>query len=322
MSTDQSRRIFFVVGSPRSGTTLLQSMLMQSPGVTIPPETKYMGITYRREGRNGAIGTDAGWAAAVKAVLGQNDRSEFPVETEALRDRLEAPGERTHRRLLGEWLDLCGEVAGAEIVGEKSPAHTEYVGVLSEWFPEARFVHIVRDPRDVVLSHREVWKRPPLQAALRWRFDQKFLRRYAAENPDAPLRTVRYEDLVAAPEETIRGIASFLGLEFIPEMADPSNRADRGFAAHETHKLQTLERVTTGRIGRYKGKLSRSDLAVVQAVCGSEMRALGYELEPVARIEGLVRGLGMIPSLVAERLQRQRTLSARLDGDTEEHDAV
>jgi len=315
------RRLFFIVGSPRSGTTLLQSMLMQSPGVTIPPETQFMGIIYRRRKRLGPIESDRGWDAAVNAIVARNDRAEFPITGEELRARLTAPGERSYRRLLSDWLELCGERAGADIVGEKSPAHTEYVGELAEMYPDARFVQIVRDPRDVALSHREVWKRPPLQAALRWRFDQQSLRRHRDDSRQTRFRAVRYEDLVADSEPTIRELAEFLGLTFVPDMADPSKRRETGFAAHETHKLQTLERLTTSRIGRYRGKLSHADLQIVQAVCGGEMRALGYELEQASKLAGWARAISLAPGLAVKRRAKLNARDLKLDREARLADA-
>jgi hypothetical protein len=305
--------MFFVVGSPRSGTTLLQSMLTQAPDVTIPPETQFLGITLLREGRLGPIASDAGWRAAVNAVVARNDRAEFPVSGRVLRERLERPGERSHARMLSDWLSLCAEQAGAQIVGEKSPMHTPHAPRLARMFPDARFVHITRDPRDVALSHREVWARPVLQAALRWRVDQARLRRFAATDAGSRITRVRYEDLVTDPEPTIKALATFLGIQYVAAMIDPSGRSARGFAASETHKLQTLEKVTTARIGRYRGKLRPSRVALVQSVCGVEMDRLGYKREPTPRLAGWLAAAAEASSVLTERRASGKRRAAVLD---------
>ncbi|MEM9166569.1 MAG: sulfotransferase [Planctomycetota bacterium] len=296
-------RIFFIVGSPRSGTTLLQTMLMQAPGVTIPPETHFVSLTYDRRRIHGPIETDAGWLAGTEAILKRNALAEFPIADDRLRERLAEPGPRTYARMLTNWLSLCAEHAEAGTVGEKSPGHTEHIPRLAEWFPDARFVHIVRDPRDVALSHAEVWDRSTLQAALRWRFDQRLVRS-AGGLLEHRIRTVRYEDLVAEPAGTIRAAAAFLGIEFVEAMTDPSNRTQTGFAAYEKHKQQTLEKVTTSRIQRYKGKLAASAVAEIQLLCGREMRRLGYEPEPAGLLKGLTAAAADTPKLLADHAAR------------------
>jgi len=313
MARDITGNLFFVIGSPRSGTTLMQSMLARAPGVTIPPETAFMGITWVRRARLGRIGSDRGWAAAVNAVVERSERYGFPVDPEELRAELSSAGERSYARLLNDWLALCADAAGADVVGEKSPLHTEHAGRLASMFPGARFVQMVRDPRDVALSQTSIWERTALQSAWRWRVDQKLAIEHGRAIGADRFRVQRYEDLVADPEGSLRAISSFLSIPYDGAMLDPSSREGSGFAAHETHKLQTLERVSTGRIGRYKGRLAARDIGVVQAVCAPLMTHFGYGLEPIPRWRGLCgAALQVVPTLLG-RFRASRRKRDRLD---------
>jgi hypothetical protein len=240
-------------------------------------------------------------------------RNEFPIDLDELRARLMAPGDRSHRRLLKDWLDLCGARVGATVIGEKSPVHLRYTLRLADLFPGSRFVQIVRDPRDVALSHAQVWRRHSAEAAVRWNRDQSLIDRFRATLGERRFRVQRYEDLVADPEGAARALADFLDIEFTEAMIAPDKREQTGFAAREKHKLQTLEQITRSRIGRYRGKLSAGDVAVVQMICSSRMRRFGYEADPVAPFSGAAKLLIDSPGVLLNRARKRRVSNARLD---------
>ncbi|MEL6739344.1 MAG: sulfotransferase [Planctomycetota bacterium] len=315
------RGYFFVVGSPRSGTTLLQSMLMRAPGVTIPPETHFMNITWQRRGKMPDLRTDAGWERAVTAVRARTVQDEIELSDASFDRRVESCP-RTYADLLRAWLDAIGDHEGARVVGEKSPGHTAFVTELAAAMPGAKFIHIVRDPRDVVLSQKEVFGRPAILSALRWRLDLRHHHDAERLLPRDRYRLVKYEDLVADPESAIRPLAEFLGLTYSDEMINPGERDKAGFSSMETHKLQTLEKVTTGRIGRYKGKLSKGDIAATERLCAELMRGLGYELENSSTAYGTTMLALRAPGAVLERFRRTRSRDRKLDHAAETGQAV
>ena len=270
-------RFFFIVGTPRSGTTLLQAMLLRSPMVTIPPETQFFGIMRRVKHD---ISTDPGWEHAKAAVIRRCEREGFKLDHDFFMKRV-AEGERTYQTLLRSWLEAIGVAEGVEVVGEKSPAHAGYVPQLAEMFPEARIIHIHRDPRDVCASHREAWGRTILESAVRWRLDFSSDARDQASLPSYRYYSLSYESLVNEPAESARAISSFLDLEYIDEMADPSGRDGLGFHPKEKWKMLTTQRVTTKRIGRYRDKLSPGEIGMIQVICRSGMRQRGYTFHTI-----------------------------------------
>ncbi len=293
-------RPFFIVGTPRSGTTLLQAMFMTLPGVFFPPETHFLPIALRCERRHGPLSTPAGREAMIEQVLEVAARHELPVDAEALAAELRAcPGTR------GDLLDallwhMQSRQPGCRRLGEKSPAHLVFVPELLETFPDAAAITIVRDARDVALS-QEALGRSTLQAALGWRRDQRLHARYAAELPADRYACVRYEDLVREPERELRRLCAFLGETFDPAMLRPHERREAGFAAAETHKARTLEPLTASRIGRYRTEMTPAGIALVEAVAAGELVANGYALEARARLAGWILGMRQIPRLLAAR---------------------
>lgn len=313
---------FFIVGSPRSGTTLLQSMLMCAEGVFIPPETQFMGMLWARRAWVGDIRSDAGWERAVSAIKFRSNENQIGLDAEAFDRLVSLPSgpERTYAALLSAWLEAIRLKEGAAVIGEKSPIHAAYVLELAAALPGSKFVQIIRDVRDVCVSQKEQWKKAStLHVAMRWRRD--LTRHLACEQllPADRYHSLRYEKLVTDAEGVIRPLCDFLGLAFRPEMLEPQRRRKAGFASHETHKLRTLEPVTASRVGRFKEKLSGTDLAVLETFCGELMDRLGYERVGAGRLRGWIgAGLQAVPMALLKVRQRrfvQEKMAKRPDDD-------
>lgn len=314
-------RPFFIVCTPRSGSTLLHGMLSRHPDVAMPPETHFMALTWRRRDVLGDIATDEGWARARAAVLMSIRKREFDI-TEAELDEAIADIPRTYASLLRAWLGLVAHKEGCGLVGEKTPNHMEHVVELLAMFPGACALHITRDPRDVVAGNWDVWKTPPVQTALRWRRDQLRWREYARLLAPDRLCAVRYEDLVTEPRATLAPVCETLGIGFREEMLDPGGRRRSGIASDAAHQRRTLRPISRSRIGRYKQRLNPGQIAATEAVCAELMDEAGYQPEfesPARRAAALAARIG--PTVVAWGLRRQsqqRRISRRIEAAEQE----
>jgi len=305
------RRYFFILGTPRSGTTLLQSMLMQSEGVTIPAETHYLAMVSRGPGRPRVKLDGAQWEKFQNSLIARSIADQIEFDHDHFR-ALAADAPRTYAGLLRALLDAVGDHANARVVGEKSPAHTEHAALLAEMMPEARFVHITRDPRDVSASHRAAFGKTILGAALRWRKDARADEVCRDRMPADRYRHLRYEDLIASPEQTLRDLCGFLRIDFDPRMTDPSNREQRGFAETKTHVMLTLEPLSTSRIGRYKEKLSMNEIALVEAVCRRGMTRLSYPFESPGVARAAAQFCSDAPRFLVKRIAGRRKIRRRM----------
>ncbi len=306
----KTRDPFFIVGSPRSGTTLLQAMLMSIPGVYIPPETKFWAVSKGRGADFGPLTSDRGFELTVESILTACDESEVPLDVEALRTAW-AEGERTHAAMFDTLLrHIQKNFLRCRRIGEKSPPHLLYVPELLETFPEGRVIAIIRDGRDVAISQSQAWQSNVLRVAISWKRDQRLHRNYAERFPPDRYTSVRYEDLVTQPEAELRRLCDFLGEEFTPDLLEHHKRADTGFAKREKHKARTMEPVTSSRISRYRQSLKRSDIALFQLLAGDELRRQGYDLEPIPSWLGLLRALRLLPNSVGAHLKRRRRIRA------------
>jgi hypothetical protein len=298
----------FVVGYMHSGTTLLQNALLRNSAVfSTRGETKYFDYLPMTAARYRDLRQDdvlrclirftveliyAGYtlnreAQAVKpwpelpeeeidAIVRSLPSRDYPQVFASVMDHL------TWRDSKTRWL-------------EKTPTHIFSIDRIATGIPTARFVEIVRDPRDVLASKKtrrgtvwstkryqekqRAWKNlekayDPLWDALSWKAaiqaGMGARRRYT----DRTFR-IRYEDLFEDPQRELSRMCEFLGMEFEPAMLDvPAGQP----ANADSHRGRGI---AGDSVGRWSGVFSDPETALVQAVTGNEMRALGYDRQPL-----------------------------------------
>lgn len=222
----------FVVGCPRSGTTLLQAVLAAHPGIATVPETHFAS---KIRGRWAGLSTPFVWPRAARIQLQAHRRTTEWTGTSVVPWSFR-PG--PYHRAFAAAVTAFTARKGATVWLEKSPIHLRYIDELARHHPEARFVHIVRDGRavtaslvDLALSEPEGWLRqldrswttdygsvPKTAiidaAASRWNADVAISRRYLAD----PRHTIiQYDDLAAGTaDENIAEVLRELGLPVLP----------------------------------------------------------------------------------------------------------
>lgn len=269
MSEASSVELFFIVGSPRSGTTLLQAICMSSEGVYVPPETHFL----TRFPRARPLQDEQDWARALAEIEEVSAREELPLE-----GLYEHAGStpRTQAGLLQLWLESCARSQEARWIGEASNVHTRDLLCLAELFPCAKIIHMIRDPRDVATSQKEAWGTSVTRAALRWRDEILVHQRARVTLNPTRYRALCYERLVSAPRSEIQALCAWFGWPFQEALLSPHQREKPGFATREVHKLRTLQPITASRVGRWREALSEEEVMRVELICGGLMDQLGY----------------------------------------------
>ena len=216
----------FVVGVGRSGTTLLRMMLDAHPELAIPPETHFApGLIERaHEG--------AGADALVDEIVGARGWADFGIQAERLRERVTALEEGGAATVLRAFYGLCAEREGKRRWGDKTPIYVRSMRPIGGELPEARFVHLIRDGRDVVLSRRARGMgagKPIADTADRWRRRIEEARTQARRLRGRYLE-LRYEDLVTRPEPQLRRVCELIELDYDAAMLDYHERAGERLA--------------------------------------------------------------------------------------------
>ena len=178
---------------------------------------------------------------------------------------------------------------------------------LSALYPDAHFVYLVRDPRDVALS----WKRSPghpggvREAARMWVREQTQALQFLAirEGSSNPVILIRYEDLVASPREVLEGLLKQLGLDFDEEMLRFHEGEEAQRAATTMSGWANLqEPLLANNCGKYKEGLSAKEIEAVERIAGAPMKQLGY-------LKGVVtNSSGRSDDLIGKLFRAGRTL--------------
>lgn len=187
--------------------------------------------------------------------------------------------------------DLHAETAGKSRFGEKSPHHCLHVDRIHRIHPGAKFIHIHRDPRDVIASRLSVpWTRSShLYLAREWaRIVTGQMAASQRLGPDVHM-TLRYETLVADPEAEIRRLCAFLGETYEPDLLRFHERVQDGYAARErAWKGGTKQPLSDQSIGRYRKDLSARQIHGIERTIGAALLdATGYARCPEANAAGL-----------------------------------
>lgn len=284
-------RPIFVCGVGRSGTSLVHSMLNAHPDVAFPPETH----AFRRyvAGRATRAALERGSRAALAARLaGDVDFQRAGVDPQALLTD-ERDGAIDVARVFARLLAAVAQRQGKSRVGDKDPRSIDHLPALAAAFPAGLLVHVVRDPREVLLSRtRADWSkgRPWWQHALLAE-DQLRIGRALGPRLFGPrYLEVRYEQLLAEPEATLRGIAAHVGVAYSPAMLDfGASAASLVDERERAWKKETLGPLLAGNREKWRRELAPARVRFVEAVSHEAFDSVGYSRSeapagPLARL--------------------------------------
>lgn len=273
--------LFFIVGTGRCGTTLLQAMLSCHPRLYVPPELRFFG-RHEPAVRFSDPLKDEDVEAYLALFRSDVWFEDMGVDAEAFAHAVRG-GVRTSPDI---YLWILGHVAARRgsakpRCGEKTPYYglmTEHIAAL---FPGARFIHLYRDPRDVAASYLEqYWVQGGTALRVANYVLHVFRRLEEAARRLGPERfcAVKYEELVEQPERELRRVCDFLGEAYDPAMLRFDKREDAGYlAVEEAWKGGTRQELTRDRVGRYQGRLTPRQVWTVERKLASLLEALGYE---------------------------------------------
>lgn len=270
----------FIVGSGRSGNTLLRRLMMATGTIYIPPETYVVADIIRLWPRLCLLE----WKQKVWLFCAQFERHRH-FETFGVasldafaREMVDVP--RDQRRLRTLFDAFYRHLAAANDSpaprwGDKTPFNAFGLREIARTFPDARFVYLARDGRDVVASYLEAGLYDaPEAAAMRWVRATRHCERMLARRP-ARMRKLRYEDIVRAPETVLGPLFQWLDLPYDSALArrDPGRLGD---VERLRHHAQTKQPISPASIGRWRTRLDDAALAALPAEFWRTMREQGY----------------------------------------------
>jgi hypothetical protein len=263
----------FVVGSQRSGTTLLAVLLDRHSGIAIPPETHFFGHFRRHLHRRDHPG---GHQALIDEFFRNRRAADMNLEPSAFLNRFRRyPANLPH--LLRAALEQYGASRGKPRPGEKTPSHLEFVPLIIQWFPGARVVCIVRDGRAAVLSAAKLgwYKGDIVGLSLKWRRNAARMMRFERRFPHQFTR-VRYEDLLRHPRRVLSDIDRFIGIPFEESQFDTSVRSDLIPEWEGKWKGKSGAELDATRLDGWRDEVTAEENWLMKLLMGTYLDRLNY----------------------------------------------
>jgi len=260
----------FVVGCPRSGTTVLQQALNRHSQIVIPPETKFFYYFYGKS------------RACQLAHLKRINR-DLGINLSPPKKRIGTPDAAMafYDELARQYIARLDR-NGVTFFGDKTPEHTGHLHHIRDVFADAKIIFMYRDGRDVALSlSRMPWIHCDIYVGfVIWLYYYRILRRFRQDAPQG-MQFVRYEDLVMDPTAEVDRVLRFLGLPYEAEVAE-------GWGNHEgipereyAWKSGALHAITAERMGVWRRELCDTQIDKLERLGGRALMELGYDLSRI-----------------------------------------
>ena len=279
MSAAPKKPPIFLLGSQRSGTTMLRLMMNNHPNLAIPHESAFITIYYRKLEEYGDLGNNDN-ARRLLSDVSQHPlvrRGRLIKEPEAILSRPIA----CYRDFVDAVFQAYADSLGKARWGDKTPFYTPDIDLLHRIFPNAKFLHLVRDGRAVVLSQKSIeWMSDNLpKLILDWSWKTTIAHKVGSALGDNFLE-IRYEDLVRQPEKMLRKICEFIGENYDAAMLSYSEKAGEVVPTDSLkwHR-NSIKPPDPSRLDNWKTDMTKAERIIFEQLAGDTLDLFGYERE-------------------------------------------
>jgi hypothetical protein len=200
-----------------------------------------------------------------------------------VRARLQADESASYPRFFLYLMQAYARHHGATRYGDKTPWNIRHLETIVRWFPKARIIHMVRDPRAHIASKRRLPRtsRDVLTSTVKWRIDLDAAARFMRSGLASPEQflEVRYEDLVRNPDDVVQRLCQMIGVPFVREMLQ-FHRSSEGMFKDQPWKTGVFRPLSTDATDRWREDLNPAQVLWIELLTASTMRRYGYKLAP------------------------------------------
>lgn len=304
----------FVVGAPRSGTTLLQYMLRSHPRISLPTGESHFIVPLCATPH--AFG-DLSQLDNVRRLLEEmyrrnadfldTDLHGIGFDIESLAAELWKEGRHTPQTIISGLFEKNAHGEGKARWGDKTPYYVRHLPKIVEWFPGAQVIHLIRDGRDCSLSlfnrRHDFDVYNAYYAAKYWQHFVEVGREHGKRLGPDQYHEILYKDLVADPETTMAEICAYLHEEY-------SDSVVHFKKANQAGKTPLLQKpVQPDNAGKWRHQMSRSSIRAFESVAGDTLAQLGYPVETSAKplpwlLRAAFRGHNWLMTTLNRRVRR------------------
>jgi len=268
----------FIVGCPRSGTSLLRDLLRSHPRLTFPPETFFIPTFYKAYGDPKDRDQAQKLAAKILSLHWVKPWARHLNLSPAV-----FAGERSYRGVVKRLFEAWAQKENKPRWGDKTPYYVTDLPVLVKLFPVCKIIHIYRDGRDVAMSWLKFQPNAKniYTSACLWKYFVSEGRRVGKGLPRENYYEVRYERLLENPVETMKDICHFLGETYVEAVTKPNffeNPSPEPLLGHwERKKWVSESEIVCSNRGKWKRNMPEPDQVLFESVAGDLLASLGYE---------------------------------------------
>ena len=273
---------FFILGNPRSGTTLLRLILNAHPKIGVPPECgmiQWWHEKYKNWGSDDTQEVDQ----FKKDILSSKKIEDWDQRRIQLDNLFTLP--------LSSYAEVFTKLyqsyTGKPIVGDKNNYYINHLELIGSIYPTSKYIHLVRDGRDVACSYKGIKE---LDQSLKYLpnvpFDIKSIADEWRENiinvDEFGKRladnfyTIKYEDILVNPKEEIEALCDFLEVNFNHHTLE-FHRTNDEPKSMLNWKQKTLQPLDEKNFGMFRNKLSEAEILVFNKIAGNQLKYYGYE---------------------------------------------
>ncbi len=278
MNTQRNIQPIFILGVHRSGTTLLNLMLDCHSRIAIPYESYFFIDYYKNKNSFGDLQSIDNRITLVKSILSERYVQQWDQNISA--DDIDIDECVSLEKTINQIYTVYAKCFDKDIWGDKTPLYIEHIDIINKMFPTARFVHIIRDGRDVALSTvQQYWGANDFVSAIKhWERTLVTARKMLHMLPRERYIELKFENLVLNPSKEIKKITDFLEVNFEEAMTHSymnkaANKVGDRITKHHKHLTSSP---SESQAFKWKKNLKSVDQAIAHEIAGPILAELGY----------------------------------------------
>lgn len=276
----KNKQPIFVAGLDRSGTSLIYAFLSSHPNISMVRRTNMFRYFYQRYGD---LSDPDNFERCLDTMIHYKRIVKLHPDPDRIREDFQA-GERTYGRLFALFHEHNAERAGKQRWGDKSLYIERFIPNIFREYPDAKILHMMRDPRDRYASVKKRYgaDRGRVGAATgKWRYSG-LLAKQNEDNYPRNYIVVTYESLVERPEETLKQISTFIGEQYSPEMLSMQGAPKlRDMGGNSSFDRFEPGEISTKSVGRYRSALTSGEILFIQLYASRLLQVYGYTIEEI-----------------------------------------
>ncbi len=310
----------FMIGTQRSGSNLLRLMLNQQAAIAAPHPPHILERFIPLLPHYGDLEAESNFELLIDDICRMIEINPVSWEGVCLERSIvkAACGEPTLMAIYGAVYDLMSEAKDALVWCCKSLANVHFLAQIDEFFPDARYLYLYRDGRDVALSFRRavVGDKSYYHLAKHWHVEQQLAFNLREKIAERDYFALSYEELVTLPERTLKKMMHHFKIPFDKAMLNFNESVDAIATAKSGSLWANVQQpVIKGNTRKFLKEASRENIRIFELVAGESLDMLGYDRAYTEKGEVFEFSEAEIRTFEEENERLKRELAAKLDPD-------